>query len=97
MNVASGTRATLIPDVQGSFIGALDASSGTLTKYGDQTYGESGTTGTSYSPPPCVYNSDCSSPLVCRSGGCVDECRTSVDCSAGVLCSCLCFCLCVAL
>jgi RHS repeat-associated protein len=48
MNVASGTRATLIPDVQGSFIGALDASAGTLTKYGYQTYGESGTTGGSF-------------------------------------------------
>jgi RHS repeat-associated protein len=48
MNVASGTRATLIPDVQGSFIGALDAGSGALTKYGDQTYGESGTTGGSF-------------------------------------------------
>ena len=48
MNVASGTRATLIPDVQGSFIGALDASSGTLTKYGYQTYGESGATGGSF-------------------------------------------------
>ncbi len=48
MNVASGTRATLIPDVQGSFIGALDASSGALTKYGYQTYGESGTTGGSF-------------------------------------------------
>ncbi len=48
MNVASGTRATLIPDVQGSFIGALDASSGALTKYGYQSYGESGTTGGSF-------------------------------------------------
>ncbi len=48
MNVASGTRATLIPDVQGSFIGALDASSGALTKYGYQTFGESGTTGGSF-------------------------------------------------
>ena len=41
MNVASGTRATFIPDIQGSFIGALDAMSGTLTKFGYQTYGES--------------------------------------------------------
>ena len=48
MNVASGTRATLIPGVQGSFIGALDASAGTLTKYGYQTYGESGATGGSF-------------------------------------------------
>jgi hypothetical protein len=48
INVASGTRATLIPDVQGSFIGALDATSGTLTKTGYQTYGESGSTGGSF-------------------------------------------------
>jgi len=48
MNVASGTRATLIPDIQGSFIGALDASSGTLTKYGYQTYGESNSPNTSF-------------------------------------------------
>ncbi|MGC1779744.1 MAG: RHS repeat-associated core domain-containing protein [Xanthobacteraceae bacterium] len=41
MNVASATRATLIPDVQGSFVGSLDASSGTLTKTGYQSYGES--------------------------------------------------------
>ena len=44
MNVASGTRATFIPDILGSFIGTLDASSGTLTKFGYQTYGESNTT-----------------------------------------------------
>lgn len=40
MNVASGTRATLIPNVQGSVIGSLDANSGTLTKTGYQAYGE---------------------------------------------------------
>ncbi|MGC1779742.1 MAG: RHS repeat-associated core domain-containing protein [Xanthobacteraceae bacterium] len=40
MNVASATRATFIPDIQGSFIGSLDASSGTLSKFGYQTYGE---------------------------------------------------------
>jgi RHS repeat-associated protein len=44
MNVASGTRATLIPDILGSFIGTLDATSGTLTKFGYQTYGESAST-----------------------------------------------------
>jgi RHS repeat-associated protein len=44
MNVASGTRATLIPDILGSFIGTLDAASGTLTKFGYQTYGESTST-----------------------------------------------------
>jgi RHS repeat-associated protein len=40
MNVASSTRGTLIPDIEGSIIGALDAASGTLTKTGYQTYGE---------------------------------------------------------
>ncbi len=41
MNVATGTRATFIPDILGSFVGTLDATSGTLTKFGYQTYGES--------------------------------------------------------
>ncbi len=40
MNVAAATRATLIPDSQGSIVGALDASSGTLTKTGYEAYGE---------------------------------------------------------
>ena len=39
MNVAAGTRATLIPDVQGSIIGSLDSGS-TLTKTGYQSFGE---------------------------------------------------------
>ena len=39
MNVAAGTRATLIPDIQGSIIGAL-GSNGTLTKVGYQTFGQ---------------------------------------------------------
>ena len=39
MNVPAGTRATLIPDIQGSIIGAL-ASNGTLAKTGYQAYGE---------------------------------------------------------
>jgi RHS repeat-associated protein len=34
----------LIPDILGSFIGTLDATSGTLTKFGYQTYGESAST-----------------------------------------------------
>jgi RHS repeat-associated protein len=34
------TRATLIPDVIGSIIGSLDAATGTLTKFGYQTFGE---------------------------------------------------------
>ena len=39
INVASSTRATLIPDVIGSIVGSLD-SGGTLTKFGYQTFGE---------------------------------------------------------
>jgi RHS repeat-associated protein len=44
INVAGSTRATYIPDVQGSIVASLDASSGTLTKAGYQTYGESSVT-----------------------------------------------------
>ena len=40
MNVAAGTRETMIPDIQGSFLATLD-SGGTLTKTGYQPYGES--------------------------------------------------------
>jgi RHS repeat-associated protein len=39
VDMTGSSRQTLIPDVQGSIIGALD-SSGTLTKNGYQTYGE---------------------------------------------------------
>jgi hypothetical protein len=42
IGVQSGTRATLIPDIQGSVIGALDAASGAPSKAGYQSYGESG-------------------------------------------------------
>ena len=42
MNVAAGTRATLIPDIQGSIIGAL-GSGGTLTKTGYQAFGQNPT------------------------------------------------------
>jgi RHS repeat-associated protein len=41
MNFAAGTRATFIPDIQGSIVGTLDASSGTLTKRGYLPYGGS--------------------------------------------------------
>jgi RHS repeat-associated protein len=44
INVAGSTRATYIPDVQGSIVASLDASSGTLTKAGYQPYGESSVT-----------------------------------------------------
>ncbi|MGP0058013.1 MAG: RHS repeat-associated core domain-containing protein, partial [Beijerinckiaceae bacterium] len=47
INVAGSTRATYIPDILGSIVASLDASSGTLTKAGFQTYGESSTTPTS--------------------------------------------------
>jgi RHS repeat-associated protein len=44
MNVAISTRATFIPDIQGSIVGSLDSSSGAITKAGYQPYGESGST-----------------------------------------------------
>jgi RHS repeat-associated protein len=44
MSVSGGTRSTLIPDVQGSVVAALDANSGALTKNGYKTYGESSST-----------------------------------------------------
>ena len=44
VNTAAGTRATLIPDIQGSIVGSLDSSTGTLTKAGFQPYGESAST-----------------------------------------------------
>jgi len=40
LNVASGTRETMIPDIQGSIVANLDAGSGALTKAGYQAYGE---------------------------------------------------------
>jgi hypothetical protein len=40
MNVAAGTRATLIPDVQGSIIGTLASGTGTVSKSGYQPFGE---------------------------------------------------------
>ncbi|HEU0217900.1 MAG TPA: RHS repeat-associated core domain-containing protein [Stellaceae bacterium] len=42
MNIAAGTRTTLIPDLQGSIIGLLD-SGGSLTRIGYQPYGENPT------------------------------------------------------
>lgn len=44
MNVAGATRATYAPDIQGSVVASLDASSGAMTKAGYQPYGESGST-----------------------------------------------------
>jgi RHS repeat-associated protein len=38
------TRATYVPDIQGSVIASLDAASGTYTKAGFQPFGESGST-----------------------------------------------------
>ena len=40
MNVPSSTRATMIPDIQGSIIGTLDSATAALTKTGYQPYGE---------------------------------------------------------
>jgi RHS repeat-associated protein len=44
MNVPASTRATFIPDTQGSVVGSLDSTSGIITKTGYQAYGESGST-----------------------------------------------------
>lgn len=44
INVAGSTRMTYIPDILGSIVASLDASSGTLTKAGFQTFGESSPT-----------------------------------------------------
>jgi len=42
--VGASTRATYVPDIQGSIIASLDAASGALTKAGFQPFGESATT-----------------------------------------------------
>jgi len=44
VNITGSTRATTIPDIQGSIVASLDAGSGTLTKAGYQTFGESSVT-----------------------------------------------------
>jgi RHS repeat-associated protein len=44
INLTGSTRATYIPDIQGSIVASLDASSGALTKAGYQAYGESSAT-----------------------------------------------------
>jgi RHS repeat-associated protein len=41
VNVVGGTRATFIPDIQGSMVASLDSSSGALTKNGYLPYGKS--------------------------------------------------------
>ena len=41
MNVDAATRATLIPDIQGSIIASMDSSSGLLSKFGYLPYGKS--------------------------------------------------------
>jgi RHS repeat-associated protein len=45
MNVSANTRATFIPDIQGSIIAALDSSTGAFTKTGYLPYGTSASTG----------------------------------------------------
>jgi RHS repeat-associated protein len=41
MNVAAASRATFVPDIQGSVIASIDSSSGTLSKIGYLPYGKS--------------------------------------------------------
>jgi RHS repeat-associated protein len=45
MGIAASARATLLPDIQGSIVGTLDAGSGTLTKIAYGVYGEGATSG----------------------------------------------------
>ncbi len=45
MNIVAATRATLIPDIQGSVIASIDSSSGALSKIGYPPYGKSGSAG----------------------------------------------------
>ena len=45
MNVVAGTRATLIPDIQGSIIASQDSGSGALTTVGYLPYGKSASAG----------------------------------------------------
>ena len=40
INVVAATRATLVPDIQGSLIASLDASSVALSKRGHQPYAD---------------------------------------------------------
>jgi hypothetical protein len=40
MNVTGASRQTLVPDIQGSILATLDASTGALTKTGYQPFGE---------------------------------------------------------
>ncbi len=42
--------------------------------------------GVSVPGQPCVYNSDCESPLVCLNSFCATECFKAVDCALGQLC-----------
>jgi hypothetical protein len=46
MNVVTGTRATFIPDIQGSVLATLDSGSGALTKAAYLPYGENANTTT---------------------------------------------------
>jgi hypothetical protein len=48
MNVAASTRATFIPDIQGSMLATLGSSSGALTKNGYLPYGKSASVPTSF-------------------------------------------------
>jgi RHS repeat-associated protein len=41
MNVAANTRATFVPDIQGSVLATMDSSTGALTKFGYLAYGRS--------------------------------------------------------
>jgi RHS repeat-associated protein len=40
MDIAAGTRATLVADIQGSIVASLDSGSGTMTRWGYRPFGE---------------------------------------------------------
>jgi RHS repeat-associated protein len=48
MNIVAATRATFIPDIQGSILATLDSSSGALSKAGYLPYGKSASTPASF-------------------------------------------------
>jgi RHS repeat-associated protein len=48
MNVPADTRLALVPDIQGSIVGVMDASTATLTPFGYRPYGSSAATPASF-------------------------------------------------
>jgi hypothetical protein len=51
--IGAATRATYVPNIQGSIVASLDAASGALTKAGFQPFGESQSTAGTFRMPAC--------------------------------------------